>query len=195
MENTEKKNVDSILAKSFKQLAVKKPIEKITIKEITDLTGVIRPTFYNHFQDKYDLLEWIVKIEIVTPCRDDIIEGNYKEAITGMLERMRAEKDFYESCARLEGQNSFSQTLSDAIRDMMLSFVDEAELTEKLWYKWLTPRLVADFFAKAITDSIVTWIRGGMQIAEDEIWECFAYLANHSILEMLLGMQAPWGDF
>ena len=48
-----KSAIDTLLAESFKELALKHPIEKITIKEITDKAGVIRPTFYNHFQDKY----------------------------------------------------------------------------------------------------------------------------------------------
>ena len=52
-------NIDQLLADSFKELAQAIPIEKITIKQITDKAGVIRPTFYNHFQDKYELLEWI----------------------------------------------------------------------------------------------------------------------------------------
>ena len=55
-------NVDRLLAESFKELAAGAPIDKITIKEITDKAGVIRPTFYNHFQDKYELLEWIIRI-------------------------------------------------------------------------------------------------------------------------------------
>ncbi len=55
-----KNAIDLLLSESFKEIAVTKPIEKITIKEITDKAGVIRPTFYNHFQDKYELLEWIV---------------------------------------------------------------------------------------------------------------------------------------
>ena len=51
-----KSAIDTLLAESFKELAKKHPIEKITIKEITDLAGVIRPTFYNHFVrvDHYD---------------------------------------------------------------------------------------------------------------------------------------------
>lgn len=40
-----KSAIDTLLAESFKELAKKHPIEKITIKEITDLAGVIRPTF------------------------------------------------------------------------------------------------------------------------------------------------------
>ena len=38
-----KSAIDTLLAESFKELAKKHPIEKITIKEITDLAGVIRP--------------------------------------------------------------------------------------------------------------------------------------------------------
>ena len=62
-----KSAIDTLLAESFKELALKHPIEKITIKEITDKAGVIRPTFYNHFQDKYDLLEWIIDKELLEP--------------------------------------------------------------------------------------------------------------------------------
>ena len=61
MANQGKNGIDVILAESLKELSKTRPIEKITIKEITDKAGVIRPTFYNHFQDKYELLEWIVR--------------------------------------------------------------------------------------------------------------------------------------
>ena len=62
-----KSAIDMLLAESFKELAQKQPIEKITIKEITDKAGVIRPTFYNHFQDKYELLEWIIYTQLLEP--------------------------------------------------------------------------------------------------------------------------------
>ena len=50
----EKKDVELALAESLKKLMVRTPFEKITIKQITDGAGVIRVTFYNHFQDKYE---------------------------------------------------------------------------------------------------------------------------------------------
>ena len=61
MTNQGRNAIDTLLAESLKELTIKQPIEKITIKEITDKAGVIRPTFYNHFQDKYELLEWIIR--------------------------------------------------------------------------------------------------------------------------------------
>ena len=36
----------------------KAPVEKITVKEITEECGVTRQTFYRNFKDKYDLINW-----------------------------------------------------------------------------------------------------------------------------------------
>ena len=49
MLNQSRSAIDLLLADSLKELARIHPIEKITIREITDKAGVIRPTFYNHF--------------------------------------------------------------------------------------------------------------------------------------------------
>lgn len=40
---------------AFIQLRGKKPLEKITIRELSQLAGINKATFYLHFQDIYDL--------------------------------------------------------------------------------------------------------------------------------------------
>ena len=45
MTNQGKNAIDLVLAESLKELAATRPIDKITIKEITDRAGVISPTF------------------------------------------------------------------------------------------------------------------------------------------------------
>ena len=77
----EKKDVELALAQSLKRLVERTPFEKITIKQITDGAGVIRVTFYNHFQDKYDLLGYIVRREILEPVRILLRNNMYREAL------------------------------------------------------------------------------------------------------------------
>lgn len=110
-----KSAIDTLLAESFKELALKQPIEKITIKEITDKAGVIRPTFYNHFQDKYDLLEWIIDKELLEPVEPLIQNGMINEALVLLFSGIEREKEFYTKASRLEGQNSFGSTLHKAV--------------------------------------------------------------------------------
>ena len=83
-----KSAIDTLLAESFKELALKQPIEKITIKEITDKAGVIRPTFYNHFQDKYDLLE---NLEGGIAWKDPEQAVRQKERLRAMKEKKELE--------------------------------------------------------------------------------------------------------
>ena len=54
-----KKMTKALIGESLKVLMRNHPFEKITIKMITDEAGVIRPTFYNYFCDKYEVVEWI----------------------------------------------------------------------------------------------------------------------------------------
>ena len=48
------------LEASFKKLLLEKPLNKITINDITEDCGVNRMTFYYHFKDIYDLVDWIL---------------------------------------------------------------------------------------------------------------------------------------
>lgn len=186
MEKNKDSSVKDKIADSFKELARKKAIDKITIKEITNLTGVIRPTFYNHFQDKYELLEWIINNDLIIPCRNEIVNMQFEAGVIGFLEKMAEDPEFYQSCIRLEGQNSFEEILTNCFRKMILEFVDEKTLKDKLWFKWLTPKVVGDFFAEAVTYAIIEWVKTDMKVPKEEIWDCFVYLANHSILEMII---------
>lgn len=46
------------LAEAVKVCMKTTSVEKITVKEIVDACGTTRQTFYRHFQDKYDLVNW-----------------------------------------------------------------------------------------------------------------------------------------
>ena len=46
------------LEESLKRLLLKKPLDKITINDLTTDCGISRMTFYYHFKDIYDLVEW-----------------------------------------------------------------------------------------------------------------------------------------
>lgn len=57
-------NTKQLLCDALISLAAKKPFSKITVSEIVNLCNVNRKTFYYHFSDVYDLLEWHLNNEI-----------------------------------------------------------------------------------------------------------------------------------
>ena len=63
--NQKSQTTEEALVAGMKHLITVMPFEKITVKEITDAAHVKRPTFYNHFKDKYDVVEYILKKELI----------------------------------------------------------------------------------------------------------------------------------
>ncbi len=53
-----RKTAKEILADTFRELSENTPIDKITVKDITENSGYSTATFYRQFKDKYDLIAW-----------------------------------------------------------------------------------------------------------------------------------------
>ena len=50
--------VKKIILESFNSLVKTKSFDKITVKMISDEAGIGRATFYRHFKDKYDVMNY-----------------------------------------------------------------------------------------------------------------------------------------
>ena len=170
-----KSAIDTLLAESFKELALKQPIEKITIKEITDKAGVIRPTFYNHFQDKYDLLEWIIDKELLEPV----------EPLVLLFSGIEREKEFYTKASRLEGQNSFGSIAQSCVERVLLQVIKGQAEGRKSRYVWLTPERIAEYYAQSMCYVVITWIKSGMTISSKELAEIYNYMIKRSMTDIL----------
>lgn len=183
-----KSTIDSLLAESFKELAKKHPIEKITIKEITDLAGVIRPTFYNHFQDKYELLEWIIKTELLDPSEPLIQNGMISEGLILLFTNIEKEREFYTKAIRLEGQNSFGEIAKNCVQQVLLSVIESHYTGKKQKYSWLTPQRISEYYAQSMCYVVISWIQSGMTIPAKELAEIYDYIIKRSMDDIIADM-------
>ena len=189
MTGQAKSAVDTLLAEALKELAEKHPIEKITIKEITDRAGVIRPTFYNHFQDKYELLEWIIMEDLLKPMIPLIKNGMLDQAGIFLFTSIEREKNFYSKFSRLEGQNSFEVIIKGCAKKALLQIFSEEGAVEPIKYSWLTPELVAEYYAQSLCFVILTWIQGGMAVEPKKLAEIYDYIMKHSLEDVIIEMK------
>lgn len=182
-----KNETDILLAESFKELVLSRPIDKITIKEITDKAGVIRPTFYNHFQDKYELLEWIIAEELLEPIKPLIENRMINEALLLLLANIEKEKEFYIQAVRLGGQNSFESIARDCVKEIMTGIIEESPGGKRPKFKWLTANMVAEYYAWSMCYVVIAWIRDGMEISTKEVVEIYQYIMSCSMDDVLAG--------
>ena len=173
--------LDYLLAESFKKMVVKTPIEKITIKEITDLAGVIRPTFYNHFQDKYELLEWIISTEILEPAHPLIRNGLTNQAVLLIFTSLLREKEFYSRLSRMDGPVSFEDMVVRCIQNVLVEIFSEHPRQKNGKFPWMSVDMLAEHYARSMCYAVKVWIRQGMTIPAQEMADTYEYLMSHSM--------------
>ena len=106
-------NMKNIIADTFMKMVRKKGIDKITVKVLIDECGISRQTFYYHFRDIMDVVEWLVKkfvdqmversLEIGTP------ENAVKVLITSTVENRNLVRKMMNSHKREEIERLFAQ--------------------------------------------------------------------------------------
>lgn len=94
------------LAASMKALMAEKPFHKITISDICDGCGMNRKSFYYHFLDKYDLVNWIYDTEFYAVYGEKEYSTSW-EFMDVLCRYLESERDFYSHAFKISGQNSF----------------------------------------------------------------------------------------
>ena len=77
-----------LLAQSLQELMATTPLEKISVNDIVDHANVGRNTFYYHFEDKYDLVNWYFQSGITRFLVELSAYSNWN-ALLAALEGMR----------------------------------------------------------------------------------------------------------
>lgn len=182
---TKKELTKDLLTASFKELLMLHPFEKITIKMITDGAGVIRPTFYKHFQDKYELIEWIFQTEISDKIQvliDSDMEEDIFRLFCHCLERERA---FYKRAYAIQGTNSFENLMTDYVYNIFLGLLNKYPFKAPARLEILSRESVARFYTFGLTDSLKYWIMGENSCSADELCSAYDYIIRNSILDLV----------
>ncbi len=156
------------LAESLKRLASEKLFEHVTVGDIVKECGVNRQTFYYHFSDKYELLDWIYYNETFVPLTADISFGNWDEKLCELLQIMRRNKAFYMNTIKCSN-NFFEEYLLKMSTTLFETAVEDLDVR-----KQLTPekkRLASKIFAYGLTGVVIEWAMGGMRADEKALAE------------------------
>lgn len=138
----------------MKKLMKEEPFEKISVSDICSDCGINRKSFYYHFRDKYDLVNWIFYVGFV----GEMDLNSYRTGwdwIADICIFFYRERDFYRCALEIEGQNSFRDYLIDTVRPVAEFFLRDSFPEEGSREFQLT------FVIDALLTSIVRWLSGG----------------------------------
>ena len=93
------------LAESMKECMKTTPVEEITVRQICEICGVTRQTFYRNFLDKYDLINWYFD-KILLESFEHMGEGKtVYEGLVNKFHYIQQEKLFFKAAFKNDDQN------------------------------------------------------------------------------------------
>ncbi|WP_291635000.1 dihydroxyacetone kinase transcriptional activator DhaS [Clostridium sp.] len=155
------------LAISIKKLMETIPLAKLSIHEIVDDCGINRQTFYYHFKDKFDLVNWIYyteAIENLDDCRNYAhwTNGMYKTLVYFMNNKL-----FYINALNTPGQNAFDEYLFKETYDLIIGVVND--ISSGIEVSVPDKNFIADFYTHAFVGITVQWIKNSMKESPNTI--------------------------
>ena len=87
-------DIKEILANGLLDLCHKKDLSQVTVKDLLETTGVSRQTFYNHFLDKNDLIQYIYNHKIINHFNGQNTNLDFYESLIESFEHMKQYQTF-----------------------------------------------------------------------------------------------------
>lgn len=138
----------------MKRLMRQKPFEKISVSDICSDCGINRKSFYYHFRDKYDLVNWIFYVGFMTELDVSHYENGW-ELLEEACKYFYRERVFYRAALQIEGQNSFKDYLIETAEPVARFF------TQDILAESEDSAFDIAFLSDALLTGIVRWLSGG----------------------------------
>ena len=171
------------LEQSLKNLLLKKPLTKITINDIAEDCGINRMTFYYHFKDIYDLVEWSCTEDARKALEEKKTYDTWQQGFLQIFEAVRENKPFIMNVYRCVHREQVVAYLKPLVDNLLLGVIQEesARLTVREEDKAFIARIYSYIFIGVMLD----WIKDDMKTDPQEIVERLAVLLKGSIADAL----------
>ena len=152
------------LAESMKECMKTTPVEEITVRQICEICGVTRQTFYRNFLDKYDLINWYFD-KLLTKSFEHMGRGTTVfDSLEKKFTYIQKEKAFFAAAFRYDKQNS----LREHDFDLILAFYEN--LIHEKSGSPVSPEMhfLLEMYCQGSITMTVKWVLTGMDLTPSE---------------------------
>lgn len=152
-----------LIVKTLIQLMDQSDLKDIFVKDIAEKSNITRQTFYRHFKDKYDVINWYYDQEVETLFTSmSSIEGIHRNLII-KLNKFQEELVFFRNAYDYNGQNSLSKHEFQRIYHT-LSAKCQQNTQDSLELKYSI-----EFFCHGVIQMTTDWINQSCPISSQQL--------------------------
>ena len=139
------------LASALKELMESTPFAKITVSDICAKCNMNRKSFYYHFKDKFDLVNWIYDVEYLGHVKiGDSLLG--WDSVLHVCVYFYENRSFYRKILKVEDQNSFQNHFREIVSPLL-----EVDIKEILGEQ-ADAEFYVNFFGDAVICALIRWL-------------------------------------
>ena len=171
------------LEESLKRMLLKKPVNKITISDITEDCGISRMTFYYHFKDIYDLLEWCCLEDAAKALDGKKTYDTWQEGFLQIFRAVLANQPFVQNVYQSVSREKVETYLHALTHNLVIGVVEEK--AQGMEVRDEDKEFIADFYKFAFVGLMLDWIKKGMKKDPQQIIDRLSILIEGDIARAL----------
>lgn len=179
------------LEASLKHLLLQKPLDKITISDIAEDCGISRMTFYYHFKDIYDLIEWSCVEDAARALEGKKTYNTWEQGFLQIFEAVLDNRPFVMNVYHSVSREQIERYLYQLTYDLLIGVVEEKAAGMSVRDE--DKKFIADFYKFAFVGLMLDWIKNGMKEDPQSIIDRLSILLHGNIAAALDRYRADRG--
>ena len=171
------------LEQSLKNLLLKKPLTKITVSDIADDCGINRMTFYYHFKDIYDLVEWSCLEDAKRALDEKKTYETWQQGLLQIFEAVEENKPFILNVYRCIHREQVEKYLQPLVDQLLLGVINEE--TGNMTIRDEDKQFIAQIYSYIFIGLMLDWIKDDMREDPQPLVDRLARLIKGSMSEAL----------
>ena len=171
------------LEQSLKNLLLKKPLTKITVSDIADDCGINRMTFYYHFKDIYDLVDWSCLEDAKHALDEKKTYETWQQGLLQIFEAVKENKPFILNVYRCVHREQVEKYLQPLVDQLILGVINEE--TGNMTIRDEDKQFIAQIYSYIFIGLMLDWIKDDMREDPQPLVDRLARLIKGSMSEAL----------
>lgn len=167
------------LEQSLKNLLLKKPLTKITVGDITDDCGINRMTFYYHFKDIYDLVEWSCLEDAKRALEEKKTYDTWQQGFLQIFKAVQENKPFILNVYRCVHREQVEKYLQPLVDHLLLNVINEE--ADGITVRDEDKQFIAQVYSYMFIGLMLDWIKDDMREDPQQIVEKLSKLIKGSV--------------
>ena len=171
------------LEQSLKNLLQQKPLSKITISDITEDCGISRMTFYYHFKDIYDLVEWACAEDAARALQNKKTYDTWQQGFVQIFHAVRENKVFVMNVYRCVNREQVEKYLVPLTDQLIMGVITER--AAGMTVREADQQFIAQVYSYAFVGIMLDWIRDDRRADPEELVTRLAMVIHGGITQAL----------